>query len=53
MKKNIIHLFVITVLAASIASCGNDTPTPSKPKKVEPKKEVIVPEFNQDSAYRL
>ena len=52
MKKNIIHLFVITVLAVSIASCGNDTPTPSKPKKVEPKKEVIVPVFNQDSAYR-
>jgi len=52
MKKNIIYLFVITILATFIASCGNDTPPPSKPKKVKQKKQVNVPKFNQDSAYR-
>ncbi len=52
MKKNIIHLFVITLLATFIASCGNDAPPAPKPKKEEVKKEVIVPTFNQDSAYR-
>ncbi len=52
MRKNIIYLFIITALATFITSCGNDAPTPAKPKKVEVKKVVIVPEFNQDSAYR-
>ena len=52
MKKNIIHLLLITVLATFIVSCGNDAPLPPKPKKAEVKKAVIVPEFNQDSAYR-
>ena len=52
MKRNIIHLFVITLLAVGMASCENETPAPAKPKKQETKKAVIVPEFNQDSAYR-
>ena len=52
MKRNIIQIFVITLIAIVFTSCGNDSPTPSTPKKVAPKKQVIVPKFNQDSAYR-
>jgi len=52
MKKNIIHLFVITLLAIAITSCGNDTNPKPDAKVIEPKKEVMVPVFNQDSAYR-
>jgi len=50
--KQIKQLVGIAVLALFIIACGNDKPAPSKPKKAAPKKEVSVPHFNQDSAYR-
>lgn len=52
MRINTLYFFVIVLIATSITSCGNESPTPSTPNKAVAKKEVIVPEFNQDSAYR-
>jgi len=50
--KQIKQLVGIAVLALFIIACENEKPAPSKPKTTAPKKEVSVPHFNQDSAYR-
>lgn len=50
--SRITNYIIFTAMAVLIASCGNENPKPSTPKKVVAKKEVKVPVFNQDSAYR-
>ena len=47
------HFVIIAALALALVSCGNKQTKETPKPKDEPKKTVVVPDFNADSAYQF